>query len=74
MCSGAETERKEVVVSDLESYERDVLQQYNTLRDNELTRWRTLDIQHKNGLSAALQKWSGTQRFLRGECGAWKSR
>ena len=73
-CSEVEEERREEVVRDLESYEKDVLQVYNTLRDSEITRHRTLDVQHKNELSAALQRWSGTRRFLTGECGAWKSR
>ena len=74
ICSESEIERKEDVVKYLELYEINVLQKYNILRDSEITRHRTLDIQRKNELSTALQKWSSTRRFLTGECGAWKSR
>ena len=73
-CLKAEAKRKEIVFSDLEKYQITVSQQFYSQRELELSRQKTLDNQYRQELSATLQRWSGTRRFLIGECGAWKNR
>ena len=70
----AEDRRKDLVFKNYEDYNLNVSQRFYSQRDLEQSRQKTLDNQYRQEHSAALQRWSGTRRFLTGECGPWKSR
>jgi len=50
------------------------LSKFFELRDQELTRQKSVDSQLRNQLSVTLQRWKGTRRFFMGERGAWSCR
>ena len=54
--------------------QEEILSKFFELRDQELTRQKSVDSQLRNQLSVTLQRWKGTRRFFMGERGAWSCR